>query len=82
MASVDTTAQADEALPRLMTARDVATALCVSPRTVRRWAAAGDLEAVRLPRRSVRFTRRSVAGLLDLRNDAEVPHEHPNGSHG
>jgi excisionase family DNA binding protein len=68
MVPVDTADRID--FPILMTAGDVAEVLRVSPRTVRRWASEGHLEAVRLAGHSVRFTARSVQALL--RNDLEL----------
>jgi excisionase family DNA binding protein len=52
--------------PVLMTASEVAELVKVNPRTVRRWAEDGHLEAVRIAGHTVRLTATSVRELLSL----------------
>ncbi len=52
-------------LPQLLRPEEVAAVLQVTPRTVRRWGAAGRLERVRLGDRLTRYTTASVAALID-----------------
>jgi predicted site-specific integrase-resolvase len=51
-------------LPELLRPEEVAAALQVTPRTVRRWGATGQLERVRLGSRLTRYTAASVAALI------------------
>lgn len=48
----------------LLNKHDVASRLEVNVQTVLKWARVGDLEAVRLGRRTVRFTQAAVAKFL------------------
>lgn len=50
---------------RLVKLRDAADFLAVSPKTVRRYIAAGDLDAVRLGRRTIRITAESLDKFID-----------------
>jgi excisionase family DNA binding protein len=52
-------------LPGLLTPRDVAEMLTVSPRTVRRLAASGLLERLRIGHRTVRYRETDVAHLIE-----------------
>jgi len=47
-----------------LTCAEVADALRVSPRTVLRWIATGDLEAVRLPGGRLRISQTAFAAML------------------
>lgn len=47
----------------LLTTSEVAEQYRVSTMTVRRWVAAGDLEAIRLPGRQLRYRRSDVEAL-------------------
>lgn len=47
----------------LLTTAEVAEQYRVSTMTVRRWVAAGELEAIRLPGRQLRFRRSDVEAL-------------------
>jgi excisionase family DNA binding protein len=58
--------------PALLTAGDVAAILRVSPRTVRRWAENGQIDALRLAGHSVRFTAESVAAFMEPQNDVSL----------
>ena len=51
-------------LPTVVTVTEVATALQVDPQTVRRWAALGQIEAIRLPGGNWRFRREAIEDLL------------------
>ncbi len=50
--------------PTLLRADEVANLLRVTPRTVRRWGAAGVLEQIRLGDRLTRYTLESVEALI------------------
>lgn len=50
--------------PVLLTLSEVALALRVSQRTVKRWISSRDLEAIRLPRGTVRVARTEVLKIL------------------
>jgi excisionase family DNA binding protein len=50
---------------RLVSLPEAAEILAVSPKTVRRYIAAGDLEAVRLGRRTIRIKAESLDRLID-----------------
>lgn len=52
---------------RLVSIGDAAEALAVSTRTVRRYIAAGQLEAVRLGRKTLRIKAESVDRFIDAR---------------
>jgi excisionase family DNA binding protein len=52
---------------RLLTARQVADRLCVSPETVLRWTRRGELPAIRLPGGAIRFRADEVEGWLQER---------------
>lgn len=53
---------------QLVTMADAAAALAVSIRTVRRYVAAGQLDAVRLGRRTLRIKAESIERLVDERS--------------
>lgn len=50
---------------RLISLAEAADALAVSTKTVRRYIAAGDLDAVRLGRRTIRIKAESIERLID-----------------
>ncbi|KAA1397743.1 helix-turn-helix domain-containing protein [Aeromicrobium ginsengisoli] len=50
---------------RLVSLADAAEALAVSPRTVRRYIASGQLEAVRLGRKTLRIKIESIERFID-----------------
>lgn len=50
---------------RLVSLPEAAAILAVSPKTVRRYIAAGDLDAVRLGRRTIRIKTESLDRLID-----------------
>jgi excisionase family DNA binding protein len=50
---------------RLVSLTEAAEILAVSPKTVRRYIAAGDLEAVRLGRRTIRIKTESLDRLIN-----------------
>ena len=50
---------------RLVSLAEAAEILAVSPKTVRRYIAAGDLDAVRLGRRTIRIKTDSIHRLID-----------------
>ena len=50
---------------RLISLAEAADTLGVSTKTVRRYIAAGDLDAVRLGRRTIRVKTESIDGLID-----------------
>ncbi|HET7385087.1 MAG TPA: helix-turn-helix domain-containing protein [Nocardioidaceae bacterium] len=50
---------------RLVSLPEAADILAVSPKTVRRYVAAGDLDAVRLGRRTIRIKAESLDRLID-----------------
>ena len=50
---------------RLVSLHEAAEILAVSPKTVRRYIAAGDLEAVRLGRRTIRIKTESLDRLIN-----------------
>jgi excisionase family DNA binding protein len=52
---------------RLLTAREVANALSVSPETVLRWARRGELPAIRLPGGAIRFREDEFERWLEQR---------------
>ncbi|MEA2190753.1 MAG: Helix-turn-helix domain [Solirubrobacteraceae bacterium] len=56
--------QTDRSNPQLLRPDEVATILQVTPRTVRRWGAAGILERIRLGDRLTRYTVESVEALI------------------
>lgn len=57
---------ANAATPRrLISLAEAADALAVSTKTVRRYIAAGDLEAVRLGRRTIRIKAESIDRMID-----------------
>jgi len=53
---------------RLLRVEEAAVALAISPATVRRWCAAGLLEAVNLPGRGLRVPASSVAAITRERS--------------
>ena len=55
--------------PQLLRPDEVAAILQVTPRTVRRWGAAGVLERIRLGERLTRYTAESVEALIHPSND-------------
>lgn len=56
----------------LLTKHDVASRLEVNVQTVLKWARVGDLDAIRLGRRTVRFTQAAVEKFLKARQN-ETP---------
>jgi excisionase family DNA binding protein len=57
----------------LLTSKEVAAVLRVTPRTIRRWTHDGLLEPVRVGRRIVRYTPESVEALLRPENESSSP---------
>lgn len=55
----------DSPLPPLLTLREVAAALRVHPRTIRRWADDGRLTAIRLTTETMRFRADEIAALIE-----------------
>ena len=64
--------QPDRSKPHLLRPDEVAAMLQVTPRTIRRWGAAGVLERVRLGPRLTRYTVESVEALIHPPDD-EAP---------
>lgn len=62
----------------LLTARDVADRLNVSPATVLRWTARGDLPGFRMPSGALRYREDALAAWLDGR---ATPQQEGVGSH-
>jgi excisionase family DNA binding protein len=58
---------------RLLTPKEVAELLRVTPRTVRRWAAEGHLQRVRPGGRLSRYTPESVESLIRSTTNSEAP---------
>jgi len=55
----------------LLTAKQIADALCVSQTTVRHWAKSGRIDAVRLPSGAYRFSPEIINQILRSESDAE-----------
>jgi excisionase family DNA binding protein len=59
---------------RLLTARDVADLLGVSPETVLRWTRRGDLPAIKLPGGAIRYREHELdAWLIDRATSVTAP---------
>lgn len=56
---------------RLLTAREVAEILNVSPETVLRWTRAGELPAIRLPGGALRYREDAIEAWLEERATTE-----------
>lgn len=56
----------------LLTTAEVADQYRVSTMTVRRWVQAGDLEAIRLPGRQLRFRRSAVESLAQPADPSDI----------
>lgn len=61
------------ALTRLLTTREVAELLAVSPETVLRKIRAGEVAAIRLSSNALRIREEDLAAFLDLRHEEPVP---------
>jgi excisionase family DNA binding protein len=57
----------------LLTSKEVAAVLRVTPRTIRRWTHDGILEPVRVGGRIVRYTPESVEALIHPENESSSP---------
>jgi excisionase family DNA binding protein len=71
LAPVDVSLPEMQTLPRLLTTREVARALRVDPRTIKRWAAEGRLQRVQLAPGTTRYRADAVAALIEAHNDHE-----------
>ena len=64
---VSTNASVSERLPELLTTRQVAEMLAVSPETVLRWYRAGDLPGIRVSRNVLRFDEEEIDEWLEAK---------------
>jgi excisionase family DNA binding protein len=58
---------------RLLTARELAEMLAVSPETILRWTRRGELRAIRLPGRAIRYREAEVEEWLEQRATNRPP---------